>query len=125
MKKNSKILIVDDDPNMHRMLELYLSQENYAITTASSARKVLARMNINQYSLIISDLQMPDIDGIAFIGELRNRNDQTPIIVVSAYGDEEIKQKALDAGANRILEKPFLREELIATINKLIIDETG
>ena len=112
------VLAVDDDPNMHRLIQLYLKQENFLVTTVSSGRMALHKLDLDEYDLVISDIQMPQMDGITLVREIRNRKNTVPVIILSAFGTHSQAKEALDAGANSVLEKPFEQEQLIKKIKQ-------
>lgn len=112
------VLAVDDDPNMHRLVQLYLKQENIVVTAVSSGRMALHKLDSDKFDLVISDIQMPQMDGIALVQKIRNRKNTVPVIIISAFGTQSQAKKALEAGANSVLEKPFEQEQLINTIKQ-------
>ncbi len=112
------ILAVDDDPNMHRLIKLYLKQENFLVTTVSSGRMALHKLDTTAFDIIISDIQMPQMDGIALVKEIRNRKKSIPVIIISAFGTNMQAKKALEVGANVVVEKPFEQEQLIRIIKQ-------
>jgi len=114
-----RLLFVDDDPNMHRLVELMLRDTSYQLEIVSSARMALYKINSDSYDVIISDLQMPGMDGIALIKELRSKNFLQPVVIISAYGLEKMAEMAINSGASMVLEKPFRREQLLEAIEKL------
>lgn len=122
--KLKKILVVDDDPNMHRLIELYLNSEQYKITSVSSGRMALHKLKEAEFDLIISDIQMPQMDGIRMTEEIRKKNKDIPIIVISAFGKNSHSTQAREAGANLVIEKPFEQETLVDKIGAYINGKT-
>ena len=114
------ILIVDDDPNMHRMMGLYLRNEPFEVDFASNGRIGLHKVNQNSYHLIISDLQMPEVDGITFIRQLQEKETSVPVIVISAFGYDKMVNDALEAGACQVLQKPFDSSHLMRIIKRAL-----
>ena len=115
-----RILAVDDDPNMHRLYELYLSLNVFDITCVSTARSALQKLGSDKYDLVITDIQMPQMDGITFIKEIRKSKNNIPTIIISASGAHTVASQASTSGANMVLDKPFEQEELIDSIEKLL-----
>jgi len=113
-----RIIFIDDDPNMRRMVALYLGEENFRLETEGSPRVGLKKIKEQTYDLIISDIQMPDMDGFTMIRRIREFNTSIPILVISAFGEKDVMVKAREAGATEIIEKPFDRQKLIRLINK-------
>lgn len=120
MVKIISILAVDDDPNMQRLIKFYLASKIFSVTTVSSGRLALHQLATQNFDLIISDIQMPQMDGIDLVKEVRRRNQSLPVIIISAFGKSVHEQQLLQAGADIILEKPFEQERLIATIDDLL-----
>ena len=110
-----KILVVDDEPPIRKLLRLGLSSQGYDVLEASdgkSALELLAR----KPALVILDLGLPDIDGHDLLRRIRLRQEALPIIVLSSRGDEAGKVAALDLGADDYVTKPFGMDELFARI---------
>lgn len=114
-----RILAVDDDPNMRRLYELYLNLKVFDITSVSSARLALQKLKTEQFDVLITDVQMPQMDGISLIKKIRKEKNKIPAIIISASDTNEIRTSARSSGANLILEKPFEQEALIQSIEKL------
>jgi two-component system KDP operon response regulator KdpE len=109
------ILIVDDDRMMIRVFTASLETEGYRVFDANTGERGLAEVRTRNPDLVILDLGLPDVDGLAMVPRIRADTD-APIIVVSAREHELDKVKALDAGANDYLTKPFSVPELLARI---------
>ena len=114
-----RILFVDDDPNMHRLVRLMFRNSPYKLETVSAARIALHKLNNNDFDLIISDLQMPEMDGITFLKELRAANHKQKVIIMSAFGLKQMTDVALANGASLILEKPFHKDQLFKAIARI------
>lgn len=113
MPNAPEILIVEDDPQIRRFLRATLAAEQYRYHEALTAAEGLAQANARQPDLILLDLGLPDQDGLEVIRALRQTS-QTPIIVLSARGQEKDKIEALDLGADDFVSKPFGVGELLA-----------
>jgi two-component system KDP operon response regulator KdpE len=109
----TRVLIVDDDPHLLRALHITLSARGYQIITATDGAAALAAASRTRPELIILDLGLPDLDGVAVIEGLRGWC-PAPIIVLSARHTEPAKVDALDAGADDYVTKPFGMDELLA-----------
>ena len=109
------ILAVEDDKNIAQMLELTLERDGYRVIEASTGQRAIPEVRTRNPDLILLDLGLPDVDGLSLLAELRALT-PSPIIVVSADHLERDKVKALDAGANDYLTKPFSTPELMARI---------
>jgi two-component system KDP operon response regulator KdpE len=109
----SRVLIVDDEPQILRALRINLRARRYEVFTAATAAEALAVAAAHPPDLVILDLGLPDMDGIEVIGGLRGWT-TAPIIVLSGRADSTDKVEALDAGADDYVTKPFGVEELLA-----------
>ncbi len=102
-----KILFVDDEAHMRELTKTYLEEVygNLTVETASSAKEAFRLLEERYYSAIVSDYQMPDIDGLEFLEELRDRRDDIPFIIFTGKGREEVAMRALNLGADRYIQK--------------------
>ena len=113
-----KILYVDDDPNMQKLVELFMRKSKYELDSAKNGRSALKLLDKNKYDLIITDIQMPEMDGLSLIDEIKKKKIVAPVIIVSAFGQESISQKGLRKGAVKVLHKPFESKQLFDVIEK-------
>ena len=111
----AKILIVEDDAHIRRLLRATMQRAGYEVAEAADARAALALLDIEKPDVVLLDLGLPDRDGLELIGPIRQRSAAT-IIVVSARDDSAEKVAALDLGADDYLTKPFDTDELLARI---------
>ena len=110
-----RILVVDDEPAIRRLLRSTLGVQDYTVLEAASVAQALELLEREKVDLIILDLGLPDGDGFEVISKLRP-DSQVPIVVLSSRDDERGKVQALDAGADDYVTKPFGVEELVARI---------
>ena len=110
-----RVLIVDDEPNILGTVSQLLRSHGYDVVTAVSGRGALDAVERQSPSLIVLDLGLPDVDGVEVCRKVRESR-TTPIVVLSARGAEGDKVRALDAGADDYVTKPFGAEELLARI---------
>ena len=115
MSEHRRILVVDDEPQITRVLRTSLSSQGYDVRVANDGETALEIMKDWAPDLVITDLSMPNMDGLELCRRLRSRS-QIPIIVLSVRGEERTKVKALDAGADDYVTKPFGIEELLARV---------
>jgi len=115
MKDHRRILVVDDEPQITRVLRTSLSAHGYDLRVADSAETALEIMKDWTPDLIISDLAMPQMNGLELCRKVRAKSDM-PIIVLSVRGEERTKVQALDAGADDYVTKPFGISELLARV---------
>jgi len=109
------VLVVDDDPAMRRTLSINLRARDYEVETAGDGRSALQVVDERMPDVVLLDLGLPDLDGIAVLTQLRSFT-QVPVIVVSARSESDDKVEALDLGADDFITKPFSIEELLARI---------
>jgi two-component system KDP operon response regulator KdpE len=110
-----RILVVDDEPQITRVLRTALSVQRYDVRVANDGETALEIMKDWPPDLVVTDVSMPNMDGLAFCREVRVRS-QVPIIVLSVREDDRTKVKALDLGADDYVTKPFSMNELLARI---------
>jgi two-component system KDP operon response regulator KdpE len=109
------ILVVEDEPDMRRVLQLALQSRGYEVVEAGTGAQALDKIRQAPPNLMILDLGLPDIDGVDVAVDVRRQYD-LPIIVLSARGDEHQQVRALDAGVNDYVTKPFREGELMARV---------
>ncbi len=115
MNDRARILVVDDEPQLIRVLRTGLKSRGYDVRGASDGESGLESFNEWHPDLVITDLAMPNVDGLEFCRRLRAIS-QVPIIVLSAKGEEKTKVEALDIGADDFVTKPFGIDELLARV---------
>ena len=108
----AKILVVDDDQGMREFLEIMMTREGYRVVTASDAGKALARCRKETFDLVITDLKMPKMDGIAFLKEVKQLSPETMVILITAYASGGTAVNAMKEGAYDYIEKDFAIEDL-------------
>jgi two-component system, OmpR family, KDP operon response regulator KdpE len=111
-----KVLVVDDEPRLLRVLDLVLSNRGYAVSTAATGATAISQAAIQSPDLMILDLGLPDIDGLEVITPVRRLQPELPIIVLSARTGSSDKVAALDLGAVDYVTKPFDMDELLARL---------
>lgn len=115
MKENQRILVVDNEPQILRVLSRSLASEGYEIRVASDGEEALAVLSDWTPDMVITDLAMPKMDGLELCRRLRTIS-SIPIIVLSASSEEHVKVEALDLGADDYITKPFSMDELRARV---------
>ena len=113
------ILVVDDDDGIRSLVKKYLNENNYLVTTASSAEDASEKIKIIKFDMIILDIMMPGKSGLDFIKENKKKL-ETPIILLTAKGEAEERIEGLEIGADDYLPKPFEPKELILRIQNII-----
>jgi len=115
-----KVLIVEDDKNLSKLIAKRLKEEGYDVVQAYDAEEGLNYANYENFDIIILDLMLPKMSGFYIIESLRNKKIKTPILVLSAKDSVEDKVKGLSLGADDYLTKPFSFPELLARIQALV-----
>ena len=109
-----RVLVIDDEPPIRKLLRVGLSAHGYQIMEASSGKMALEFLGGQTPDLIVLDLGLPDMQGHELLRTMRARNDSVPIVVLSSRDDEAGKVQALDSGADDYVTKPFGMDELLA-----------
>jgi two-component system, OmpR family, KDP operon response regulator KdpE len=109
-----RVLVIDDEPPIRKLLRVGLSAHGYQIMEASSGKMALELLGEQPPDLIVLDLGLPDMQGHELLCTMRARNDSVPIVVLSSRDDEAGKVQALDSGADDYVTKPFGMDELLA-----------
>jgi DNA-binding NtrC family response regulator len=115
-----KILIVDDEEGMRRMLGRVLGREGYETCVVGSGAEALLQVAADQFDLVITDIQMPEMDGLALLRELQDYDPALPVVVITAYGTVESAVQALRLGAYDYITKPFETDEIKLTVAKVL-----
>jgi len=114
------ILVVDDDPETLSLLREVLSQEGYEVETTKSANAVLGMVAQRSPDLIMSDIHMPELDGLSLLSELRSRHHDMPVILMTAYGSLKTAVDGIQAGAFDYLSKPFMLDDVRLVVHRAL-----
>jgi DNA-binding NtrC family response regulator len=117
---NSRILIIDDDPHFLRVLQRILSGEKFVVMATSNPCDAIGFVRSNNFDLIICDLRMPDCDGLNLLQAIRSAGNETPVIILTAYGEVDTYLEAMNAGATEYLNKPIRSEELVQVVRNCL-----
>jgi DNA-binding NtrC family response regulator len=120
IETKGNVLVVDDESDIRESLEVLLGSEGYAVDLAQNATEGLHKMESRGYDLVLLDLMMPDRSGMEVLQEVRQRDRDTPIFMITAYGSVEAAVKALKFGANDYFSKPWDNEKLLIEIDRMI-----
>lgn len=119
MKKPS-ILLIDDDDSLRRVIEFSLTEVGYKVQPAASGEDGLRFLDKDDFDAVITDITMPGMNGIEVLAKVRERDEQLPVIVITAYGTIESAVGAMKQGAFDYITKPFNRDELRLTLEKAL-----
>jgi two-component system, OmpR family, response regulator MprA len=117
---DAAILVVDDDPPIRRMLDRTLAAEGYRIETAGDGGEALAAVERSAPDLVVLDVAMPGLNGLAVCRRIRGKGLATPVLLLTARDEVGERVAGLDAGADDYLVKPFATEELLARVRALL-----
>ena len=116
-----KILVVDDDPVMREMVEEMLSSHGHPVVVAESAKQALELADAEaELGCVVTDLQMPGMDGLELLGALRERHPATPVVMMTSFGSVETAVEAMRLGAHDFVTKPFQAERLLLTLERAL-----
>lgn len=115
-----KVLVVDDDPRLRELLRRYLGDNGFTVYTADNAQSMNKLWLRERFDVLILDLMMPGEDGLSVLRRLRGANDPTPIVMLTAKGEDVDRIVGLEMGADDYLPKPFNPRELLARINAVL-----
>ncbi len=119
MTKEAKVLVVDDEERIRRLLKMYLERENYEVDDAENGEIALHMAVENNYDLILLDIMMPGMDGIEVCQEIR-KSKATPIIMLTAKGEEANRVQGFEAGTDDYIVKPFSPREVVLRVKALL-----
>jgi DNA-binding NtrC family response regulator len=116
-----RLLVVDDEPNMLRLLKtILMDKTGYEVDTTNNPLEVSKMLEAKTYDLVISDLKMPLVDGIDLIGIVKKANPSLPIVIITAYGTLETAEEAVQKGAYDFITKPFRKESILITVKRAL-----
>src|SRR5688500_18643358 len=115
-----KVLVVDDDARLRDLLNRYLGEQGYSVRTVSNATDMNRQLARERYDLMILDLMLPGEDGLSICRRLRGGNEDMPIIMLTAKGDDVDRIVGLEVGADDYVPKPFNPRELVARIQAVL-----
>lgn len=114
-----KILIVDDEELIRTVIKEYAEIEGYSVEEAENGEEAIAKCKVNQYDLIIMDIMMPKLDGYQAVKEI-HKDKNTPVLMLSARGEEYDKLLGFDLGIDDYVQKPFSPKELMARVKAIL-----
>src|ERR1700683_228714 len=118
--EGKQVLIVDDEPNLRKILSAQLSRDGYDVLTAEDGEKGLAALREHHIDLVITDLKMPKVDGMTLLREALREEPQLPIVMITAHGTVDTAVEALKIGAFDYLTKPFDKDEVRQIVGKAL-----
>jgi len=114
-----KILIVDDEPDMLKLLSMIIKEKTpYEVTTTNNPLEALELAKKGGFDLVITDLKMPGLDGMELLDAIKRVDEDIPLIIITAYGTVEAAAEAMKKGGFDFITKPFRKEHILFTIDK-------
>ncbi|MDK2848173.1 MAG: hypothetical protein PWP34_1526 [Desulfuromonadales bacterium] len=123
MRNREKVLVVDDEENARIALRAILQQEGYQVDSVANGYEALEFLRQHKVNVVISDLKMPEMNGLSFLRELNRRYPSTRVIMVTAYGGVESYLEAIQLGAFEYIHKPVKVDELKFIMHKMLTEE--
>jgi DNA-binding NtrC family response regulator len=114
------VLIIDDEAAIRESLQTLLEMDGYSTETAESGKEGLTRAGEKPFDLILLDVALPDVNGIDLLAELRQRDSNLPVIIITAYGTVENAVRAMQSGAANFVQKPWDNEKLLADVRAAV-----
>ncbi|HSE40156.1 MAG TPA: response regulator, partial [Acidobacteriota bacterium] len=118
--KRKRILFVDDDPEMRSLVQEYFQEEGYLLSVADNGKSGLSLLEELQFDAVVTDLRMKEMDGLAFLKEIRQHDALIPVILITAFGTIETAVEAIKEGATNFIPKPFKMATLKTILDKAI-----
>jgi two-component system response regulator AtoC len=118
--KPNHILVVDDEPHMRRILEIMLRQSQYFVYSAGNGREALSILQENPVDLVLTDMRMPEMDGLELLNQMREQGYACPVILVTAHGSVESAVEAMKSGASDYILRPFDIDTLERVISRVL-----
>jgi two-component system, response regulator, stage 0 sporulation protein F len=120
LRTTKRILVVDDEENAREALSKILAHDGYEVSSAANGVEALNFLRSKSVELIITDINMPEMNGISFLRELNRKHPDSNVIMLTAYGEVESYLEAMNLGAFEYINKPIKYDELKKVINKIL-----
>src|SRR6187200_789136 len=120
MPEKKQVLIVDDEPNLRKILSAQLSRDGYDVMTAEDGEQGLQILREHHIDLVVTDLKMPKVDGMTLLREALREDPELPVVMITAHGTVDTAVEALKLGAFDYLTKPFDKDEVRQVVAKAL-----
>lgn len=118
MEEKARVLVVDNNISMCKIMSFILRDKGYAVTTAQCGREAIAKVKETPFDIIFMDIKMPDMDGVETYNRIKKIRPEAVVVMMTAYAVEDLVQEALKKGANGVIYKPLDIEKVITLIEK-------
>jgi CheY-like chemotaxis protein len=127
VKPKKRILVVDDEPLVLLILHdtLVTPGQEYEVVACSSGQEALDQLTQGRFDLLLTDLRMPDVSGIALTEAVRDQEMDTPVIWLTAYGSEEVREESMRLGVSYCLDKPVGTDRLLQIVREVLDPNQG
>jgi len=116
-----KLLVVDDEPDMLRLLSMIIKEKTpYEVVTTNNPLEALELAKQGGFDLLIADMKMPGLDGIALLESVKRFDEDIPVIIITAYGTVEAAVETIRKGAFDFITKPFKKEQILVTVERAL-----
>ena len=119
--KYGTILVVDDDPDSRDILKRFLIPTEYKVETVKNGKEAVERLKCANFDLVLTDFEMPEMDGLALLSFVKSRYPDIPVILVTGRASGKTKKEALEIGVESVLSKPFTGDQLLAIVSEALI----
>src|SRR5215211_5934677 len=120
LPEKKQVLVVDDEPNLRKILAAQLSRDGYDVLVAEDGEQGLSLLRENHIDLVVTDLKMPKVDGMTLLREAVKENPDLPVVMITAHGTVDTAVEALKLGAFDYLTKPFDKDEVRQIVGKAL-----
>ena len=120
MNERQSILLVDDDPEFCKAMKKTLEKSGYLVTLATDGWEALAAITGNVFDLVLSDLRMPNLNGIELMQEIKRKKINVPVVFITGYGEVESYMDLMNMGAFEYINKPVGKKEILRVIEKVL-----
>jgi len=120
IKQKKRILVVEDDEGMRFLLRDFFEEEGFEVETAEDGSKVVSKLIQKFFDLVITDIRMPGLSGLEILSTLKQIQPGITVVVITAFGSKDVRNRTLARGADAYLEKPIQLEKLKSLVNQLI-----
>lgn len=117
--KEFRILIVDDEENMLKMLKTFFEEKEYKCFTANSGKEAIEIIESNQIDLVITDMKMPEMDGLELLRIIKEKHNDISAVIMTGFAEEYTTTEALNLGADGYITKPFRNKELLLILKRI------
>lgn len=122
-QKQGRVMVIEDDREMRSLLEDFIQEEGYEVRSADNGSEAFRILAKDEFDLIITDVRMPGLSGLDILPGMRKLQPHSAIIVITAFGSEEVYTRAMERGADGYLQKPISLETLRIMIKKMLFPD--